>query len=78
MDVYTSIDDTGFDSKPRSGRTPPRRRPKVTSRSENRPGQGAQVRAPGAFEATVSTYDAITDFLDDKMIDAQDLLIENT
>jgi effector-binding domain-containing protein len=78
MTIYTSIDDTGFEFQ---AAVPIAETPKLAPEGDIAVGTSPEGKAlkfvhRGAFESTVSTYDAITHYLDEKMIDAQDLLIE--
>jgi effector-binding domain-containing protein len=78
MTIYTSIDDTGFEFQ---AAIPVADTPKVAPEGDIAVGTSPGGKAlkfvhRGAFESTISTYDAITHYLDEKMIDAQDLLIE--
>jgi effector-binding domain-containing protein len=79
MTIYTSIDDTGFEFQAaipvaQAPKTPPPEGDIAVGTSPA--GKALKFVHRGAFESTVSTYDAITHYLDEKMIDAQDLLIE--
>jgi effector-binding domain-containing protein len=78
MTIYTSIDDTGFEFQ---AAIPVEKAPAIPPEGEIAIGTSPEGKAlkfvhRGAFESTVTTYDAITHFLDEKMIDAQELLIE--
>jgi effector-binding domain-containing protein len=78
MTIYTSIDDTGFEFQ---AAIPVAKAPAAPPEGDLAVGMSPDGKAlkfvhRGAFEATVSTYDAITHYLDEKMIDAQELLIE--
>jgi effector-binding domain-containing protein len=78
MTIYTSTDDTGFDFKAAIPLTEPPKNP---------PGRGIAVgQSPdgkvlkfvhrGSYDEIAQTYEAITNFLDEKGLDAKDLLIE--
>jgi effector-binding domain-containing protein len=78
MTIYTAIDDTGFEFQ---AAIPIAQAPSVPSESDIKVGRSPEGRAlkfvhRGSFESTVTTYDVITHFLDEKQIDAKDLLIE--
>jgi len=78
MTIYTSTDDTGFDFKAAIPLAEPPKSP---------PGRGIAVgQSPdgkvlkfvhrGSYDEIAQTYEAITNFLDEKGLDAKDLLIE--
>lgn len=78
LTIYTSIDDTGFEFQ---AAIPVENTPAVPPEGQIEIGTSPAGKAlkfvhRGAFESTVTTYDAITHYLDEKMIDAQELLIE--
>jgi len=78
MTIYTSIDDTGFEFQ---AALPVTQAPRPPAESDVKVGTAPTGKAlkfvhRGPFEATVSTYDAITHYLDERQINAQDLLIE--
>jgi effector-binding domain-containing protein len=78
MTIYTSTDDTGFDFKAAIPLAEPPKGP---------PGRGIAVgQSPdgkvlkfvhrGSYDEIAQTYEAITNFLDERGLDAKDLLIE--
>jgi effector-binding domain-containing protein len=78
MTIYTATDDTGFDFKAAIPLADPPKSP---------PGRGIAVgQSPdvkmlkfvhrGSYDEMNQTYEAITNFLDEKGLDAKDLLIE--
>ena len=79
MTIYTATDDTGFEYPGRrAGRRASRRvRCRRAWRSGNRPtGRALKFIHRGSYDAMDSTYEAITNHLDEKRLEAQDLFVE--
>jgi effector-binding domain-containing protein len=79
MTIYTATDDTGFDFKaalpvaePPKG--PPPNREIAVGQSPD--GKVLKFVHRGSYDEMNQTYEAITNFLDEKGLDAKDLLIE--
>ena len=80
MTIYTSADDTGFSFRPRC-RSPKRRRirRRATSRSASRPAASAlKFVHRGSYNSMDSTYEAITNYLDEKRLEAAEFSSRNT
>jgi effector-binding domain-containing protein len=78
MTIYTSTDDTGFDFQAAIPLTDP---PKGPPAGNIKVGQSPEGRAlkfvhRGTYDELNQTYEAITNYLDEKGLDAKDLLIE--
>ena len=78
MTIYTSTDDTGFDFKAAIPLAEP---PKTPPNKEIGVGQSPDGKAlkfvhRGSYDEMNQTYEAITNYLDEKGLDAKDLLIE--
>ena len=78
MTIYTSTDDTGFQFKAavplaQAPRNPP---PNGIATGQSPTGKALKFVHRGSYDAMDNTYEAITNFLDDKQLDAQDLFIE--
>jgi effector-binding domain-containing protein len=78
MTIYTTLDDTGFNYQ---AGIPLAAAPKLPPDSPfgvstSPAGRALKFVHRGPFEATVSTYDAITHYLDEKQIEAQEVLVE--
>ena len=78
MTIYTSTDDTGFDFKAAVPLADP---PKGTPERGITVGQSPDGKVlkfvhRGSYDEMNQTYEAITNFLDEKGLDAKDLLIE--
>ena len=78
MTIYTATDDTGFDFKAaiplaEPPKSPPARDIKVGQSPE---GRVLKFVHRGTYDELNQTYEAITNYLDEKGLDAQDLLIE--
>ena len=78
MTIYTATDDTGFDFKAAIPLTEP---PKTPPAQDVKVGQSPEGRAlkfvhRGTYDELNQTYEAITNYLDEKGLDAQDVLIE--
>lgn len=78
MTIYTATDDTGFDFKAAIPLAEP---PKSPSARDIKVGQSPEGRVlkfvhRGTYDELNQTYEAITNYLDEKGLDAQDLLIE--
>jgi effector-binding domain-containing protein len=78
MTVYTAIDDTGFNFQAaipvaEAPKTPPQGGLAVGTSPE---GKALKFVHRGSFESTVSTYDTISHFLEEKQLDSKDVLIE--
>ena len=78
MTIYTQTDDTGFSFRPRC-RSHRRRKTlrRATSPSGPAPsGKALKFVHRGSYDAMDTTYEAITNYLDDKQLEAKDLFIE--
>jgi effector-binding domain-containing protein len=78
MTIYTSTDDTGFDFK---AAIPLAEAPKPPPGKEIAVGQSPEGTVlkfvhRGSYDEMNQTYEAITNYLDEKGLDAKDLLIE--
>jgi effector-binding domain-containing protein len=78
MTIYTAIDDTGFNFQ---AAIPVAEPPKTPPQGDIGVGSSPAGKAlkfvhRGSFESTVTTYDAISHFLEEKQLEAKDLLIE--
>jgi effector-binding domain-containing protein len=78
MTIYTSTDDTGFDFK---AAVPLAEAPKAPPGKEIAVGQSPDGKVlkfvhRGSYDEMNQTYEAITNYLDEKGLDAKDLLIE--
>jgi effector-binding domain-containing protein len=78
MTIYTSTDDTGFDFK---AAVPLAEAPKTPPGKEIAVGQSPDGKVlkfvhRGSYDEMNQTYEAITNYLDEKGLDAKDLLIE--
>jgi len=79
MTIYTSIDDTGFNFQAAIPVAEPPKTPPPSSDlavGTSPEGKALKFVHRGSFESTVSTYDAISHFLEEKQLDSKDLLIE--
>jgi effector-binding domain-containing protein len=78
MTVFTSTDDTGFQYQ---AAIPLTEAPKPPNRADISSGLSPEGRAlkfihRGSYDALDNTYEAITNYLDDKRLEAKDLFIE--
>ena len=78
MTIYTETDDTGFKFRVA---VPVAEAPKDTPKGDIAVGQAPSGTAlkfvhRGSYDALDSTYEAITDYLDDKGLDAKDVFVE--
>jgi effector-binding domain-containing protein len=78
MTIYTETDDTGFKFR---AAVPVAEAPKDAPKGDIAVGKTPAGKAfkfvhRGTYEALDSTYEAITDYLDDKGLDAQDVFVE--
>lgn len=78
MTIYTQTDDTGFSFE---AAYPIAEAPKDPPKGDIAVGQAPSGKAlkfahRGSYDAMDSTYEAITNFLDDKQLEAKDLFIE--
>jgi effector-binding domain-containing protein len=78
MTIYTDTDDTGF--KFQAG-VPVAEAPKITPRGDIAVGTSPAGRSfkfvhQGAYDAMDTVYEAITDFLDRRKLEARDLFVE--
>jgi effector-binding domain-containing protein len=78
MTIYTQTDDTGFDFR---AAMPVAEAPKDPPKGDIAVGQAPSGKAlkfvhRGSYDAMDSTYEAITNYLDDKQLEAKDLFIE--
>jgi effector-binding domain-containing protein len=78
MTIYTSTDDTGFQFQAafpiaETPKDPPQGDMTV---AKSPTGKALKFVHRGSYDAMETTYDAITNYLDDKKLEAQDLFIE--
>ncbi|HEX2652670.1 MAG TPA: GyrI-like domain-containing protein [Xanthobacteraceae bacterium] len=78
MTIYTSTDDTGFQFQ---AAVPVAEEPKEALKGEVAFGKSPAGKAikfihRGSYDAMDTTYDAITNFLDEKKLEAKDLFVE--
>src|SRR6478609_8559954 len=78
MTIYTSTDDHGFNFQAaipvaESPKTPP---PADIAVGTSPEGKALKFVHRGSFESTVTTYDSISHYLEEKQIEAKELLIE--
>jgi effector-binding domain-containing protein len=78
MTIYTQTDDTGFNFR---AALPVAAAPEDPPKGDIAVGQAPSGRAlkfvhRGSYDAMDSTYEAITNYLDDKQLEAKDLFIE--
>jgi effector-binding domain-containing protein len=78
MTIYTAIDDTGFNFQ---AAIPVAEPPKTPPQGDLGVGTSPDGKAlkfvhRGSFESTVSTYDTISHYLEEKQLDSKDVLIE--
>jgi effector-binding domain-containing protein len=78
MTIYTSADDTGFTFQ---AGVPVAEEPKDAPRGDIGVGKSPTGRAfkfvhRGSYDSMDSTYEAITNYLDEKRLEAQDLFVE--
>ena len=78
MTIYTQIDDSGFRFR---AAVPVAEAPKDAPKGDIAVGQAPTGKAlkfvhRGSYEALDSTYEAITDYLDDKGLDAKEVFLE--
>jgi effector-binding domain-containing protein len=78
MTIYTSTDDTGFDFKAAIPLAEPPKGPpaKGISVGQSPDGKALKFVHRGSYDEMNQTYEAITNYLDEKGLDAKDLLIE--
>jgi effector-binding domain-containing protein len=78
MTIYTSTDDTGFDFKAAIPLAEPPKNPpgREISVGQSPDGKVLKFVHRGSYDEMNQTYEAITNFLDEKGLDAKDLLIE--
>jgi effector-binding domain-containing protein len=78
MAIYTSTDDTGFDFKAAVpiAQLPKEPAPAGLALGQSPEGKMFKFVHRGSYDAMNQTYEAITNYLDDKGVDAQDMLIE--
>jgi len=78
MTIYTATDDTGFQFE---AALPLEEEPKTAPKGDLTVGKSPDGRAlkfvhRGSYDAMDATYDAITNYLDEKKLDAKELFIE--
>jgi effector-binding domain-containing protein len=78
MTIYTQTDDTGFNFE---AALPVAEPPKIPPKGDIAAGQTPTGKAlkfvhRGSYDAMDATYEAITNYLDDKQLEAKDLFIE--
>jgi effector-binding domain-containing protein len=78
MAIYTKTDDTGFDFEVAVPvDAPPEKPPAEPAGTSPAPaGKALKFTHRGSFDALNTTYEAITNHLDEKRLDAQDMFIE--
>ena len=78
MTIYTSTDDTGFEFQ---AGVPVEQEPKAPLEGGLAVGKSPEGKAlkfmhRGSYDAMDSTYEAITNYLDEKQLEARDLFVE--
>ena len=78
MTIYTSTDDTGFDFKAAIPLVEPPKSPpgREIAVGQSPDGKSLKFVHRGSYDEMSQTYEAITNYLDEKGLDAKDLLIE--
>ena len=77
MTIYTSTDDTGFDYKAAIPLAEaPKNPPKEIAVGQSPDGKVLKFVHRGSYDEMNQTYEAITNYLDEKGLDAKDILIE--
>jgi effector-binding domain-containing protein len=77
MTIYTSTDDTGFDFRAAIPLAePPKNPPRDIAVGQSPDGKVLKFVHRGSYDDMNQTYEAITNYLDEKSLDAKDLLIE--
>jgi len=78
MTIYTSTDDTGFDFKAAIPLAEPPKSPpgRAIAVGQSPDGKVLKFVHRGSYDDMNQTYEAITNYLDEKGLDAKDLLIE--
>ena len=77
MTIYTSTDDTGFDFKAAIPLAEaPKNPPKEIAVGQSPDGKVLKFVHRGSYDEMNQTYEAITNYLDEKGLDAKDILIE--
>ncbi len=78
MTIYTSTDDTGFDFKAAIPLAEPPKTPPARGIAVGQSPDGKMLKFVhrGSYDEIAQTYEAITNFLDERGLDAKDLLIE--
>ena len=78
MTIYTSTDDTGFDFKAAIPLAEPPKGPPPREIAVGQSPEGKVLKFVhrGSYDDMNQTYEAITNYLDEKGLDAKDLLIE--
>jgi effector-binding domain-containing protein len=78
MTIYTSTDDTGFDFKAAIPVADPPKSPpgKEIAVGQSPEGKVLKFVHRGSYDEMNQTYEAITNYLDEKGLDAKDILIE--
>ena len=77
MTIYTSTDDTGFDFQAAVPLAEPPTSPPAGIKVGRSPeGRALKFVHRGSYDEMNQTYEAITNYLDEKGLDAKDLLIE--
>ena len=77
MTIYTATDDTGFEFQaavPVAEAPNPPRGDLAVGKSPD--GRALKFVHRGSYDAMDSTYEAITNFLDEKRLEARDLFVE--
>lgn len=77
MTIYTATDNVGFEFEAAIPvAEPPSNPPRNIVVGKSPDGKALKFIHRGSYEALDSTYEAITDYLDEKRLDAKDVLIE--
>jgi effector-binding domain-containing protein len=77
MTIYTATDDTGFQFLAAAPvAQPPELPPGDIKAGKSPTGKALKFVHRGSYESMDTTYEAITNYLDDKRLDARDLFIE--
>jgi effector-binding domain-containing protein len=78
MTIYTSTDDHGFNFQAAIPVAEPPKTPTSANIAVGTSPEGKALKFVhrGSFESTVTTYDSISHYLEEKQIEAKELLIE--
>jgi effector-binding domain-containing protein len=77
MTIYTATDDTGFQFQAAVPvAEPPKSLPRNIAAGKSPDGKALKFVHRGSYDSMDNTYEAITNYLDEKRLDAKDLFIE--